>query len=142
MEIITEEINKSDNVGKEYLTVKQADYIYRKVELGSLINKNTMKGEIDQDLELDKMDNNSGDKNPYRELIVNNAGRIENTISQLEQWSILSNVINYVQYSKNLKDFHVMSVKSTNKNKINIGRKQGEIDRPTSEVSLVDSQTD
>ena len=94
------EINKSDNVGKEYLTTKQADYIYRKVEIGSLINKNTMKEEIDQDVELDKMDNIS-DENPYRELTVNNAGRIENTLSQMEQWSILSNVINYVQYSKN-----------------------------------------
>ena len=55
---------------------------------------------------------------------MNNAGRIENTLSQMEQWSILSNVINYVQYSKNPKNFHVMSVKSTNKNKINIRRKQ------------------
>ena len=76
--------------------MKQADYIYRKVELGSLINKNTMKKEIDQDVELDKMDNTSSDKNPYRELIMNNAGKIENTLSQMEQLSILSNVINYV----------------------------------------------
>ena len=119
--------------------MKQADYIYRKVELGSLINKNTMKEEIDQDVELNKMDDTSGDKNPYRELIVNNAGKIENTLSQMEQWSILSNVINYVQYSKNPKTFHTMSVISTNKNTINRGRKQGEKDRPTSEVSLVDT---
>ena len=63
---------------------------------------------------------------------------MENALSQMEQWSILSNVINYVQYSKNPKNFHAMSVKSTNKNRINIGRKQGEKDRPTSEVSLVD----
>ena len=35
--------------------MKQANYIYRKVELGSLINKNTMKEEIDQDVELDKI---------------------------------------------------------------------------------------
>ena len=41
--------------------MKQEDYIYRKVELGSLSNKNTMKEEIDQDTELDKMDNTSGD---------------------------------------------------------------------------------
>ena len=46
------------------------------------------------------MDNTCGDKNPYRELIVNNAGKIEHTLSQMEQWSILSNVISYVQYSK------------------------------------------
>ena len=129
----------SDNISKEYLTMKQADYVYRKVELGSLINKNTMKEEIDQDVELDKMDDTSGDKNPYRELIVNNAGKIENTLSQMDKWSILSNVINYVQYSKNPKNIYMMSVKSTNKNKTNIGRKQGEKDRPMSEVSLVET---
>ena len=78
------EVNKSDSVGKDYLTTKWANYIYRKVELGSLINKNTRKEEIDQDVELDKMDDNSGDKNPCRELIVKNAGKIENTLSQME----------------------------------------------------------
>ena len=98
-----------------------------------------MKEEIDQDIKLDKIDDTSGDKNQYRELIVNNAGKIENTLSQMEQWSILSNVINYLQYSKNPKNFHVMLVKSTNKYKTNIGRRQGEKDRPTSEVSLVDT---
>ena len=55
-----------------------------------------MKQEINQDVELDKMDDTSSDENPYRELIVNNAGKIEHTLSQMEQWSILSNVINYV----------------------------------------------
>ena len=48
----------------------------------------------------------SGDKNPYRELIVNNVGKTENILSQMEQWSILSNVINYVQCGKNPEDFH------------------------------------
>ena len=118
--------------------MKHADYIYRKVELGSLSNKNIMKEEIDQDVELDKMNNTSGDENPYRELIVNNAGNIENTLSQMEQCSILSNVINYVQYSKNPRRFHMMSVKFTNKNKTNVGRKQGKKERPTPQVSLVD----
>ena len=61
-----------------------ADYIYRKVELGSLINKNTMKEDMDQDVELDKLNHTSGDENPYRELIVNNAGKIENTLFQME----------------------------------------------------------
>ena len=50
----------------------------------------------------------------------------------------LNNVINYVQYSKSPKNIHAMSVKPTNKNKINIGR-QGEKDRSTSEVSPVDT---
>ena len=59
--------------------------MYRKVELGCLINKNTMRQELDQDIELDKMHNTSGDENPYRELIVNNAGKIETTLSHMEQ---------------------------------------------------------
>ena len=64
------------------------------------------------------MDYNSGDKNPYRELIVNNASKIENTLSQMEQWSIFSNVINYVQYSKNPKDFHAMTIIPVNNRKV------------------------
>ena len=45
------EVNKNDSTERNYLTPKQADYIYRKVELGNLINKNTMKKEIDPDVE-------------------------------------------------------------------------------------------
>ena len=70
-----------------------------------------MRQEIDQDIELDKMDDTSGDKNLYRELIVNNTGKIETTLSQMEQWSILSKVINYVQYDRNHKNLHTMSVR-------------------------------
>ena len=120
------EVNKSDSIDKNCLTSRQADYVYKKVELGSLINKNTMKEGIDPDVELDRMNNNSGDKKPYRELIVNNAGKIESMLSQMEQWSILSNVINYMQYSKNHKNFHTMLIKPINKNKMNVGREEGE----------------
>ena len=109
------EVNKNDSINKNYLTSKQADYIYRKVELWSLINENTIKEEIDPDVELDKMDDNIADKNPYRELIVGNAGKIENVLSQMEHWAILSNIINYVQYNKNPKNFHTMSIKPINK---------------------------
>ena len=65
------------------------------------------------------MDNNSGDENPYKELIVNNVSKIENMLSQMEQWSILSNVINYVQYSKDPKNFHDMIIKPINDSKVN-----------------------
>ena len=37
------------------------------------------------------------------------------------------------------KKFHAMSLKSKDKNKINVERKQGKKDRPTPEVSLVDT---
>ena len=110
-------ISMGENTDKRYLTTKEANYIHRKVEAGNLINKYTMRQEIDQGIELDKMDNTSGDENPYRELIVNNAGKIETTLSQMEQWSILSNVINYVhvQYDKYSKNFHTMSIRPINK---------------------------
>ena len=57
------------------------------------------------------MDDNSGDENPYKELIINNAYKVENVLPQMEQWSILSNVINYVQYKKNPKNVHSITVK-------------------------------
>ena len=98
-----------------------------------------MKEEKDPDVELAKMDDNSGNENLYRELTVNNAGKIENMLSQMEQCSILGNVIYYVQYSKSPKNFHTISIKPINKNKTNVGRKRGEKDRFVTEVSLVDT---
>ena len=72
------------------------------------------------DKELDKMDDYNGDENLYRELIVNNVSKIEIMLSLMEEWSILSNVINYVQYSKNSKTFHAMKIKPINNRKIKI----------------------
>ena len=91
------------------------------------------------DVELDRMDVNSGDENPYKELIVNNVGKIESMLSQVEQWSIPSNVINYVQYSKNPKNFHTVSIKPANKNKNNVERREGEKDRIMSQISLMNT---
>ena len=93
------------------MTPKQTNFIYKKVELGSLINKNTIKEELDMDAELDRMDDNNGHKIPYRDLVVNNADRVELSHSPIEQWSILSNVINYVQHSRNPFNFHFLMVK-------------------------------
>ena len=53
-ESIGRKISKSENINKDYLTTKQANYVYRKVELGNLINKSLMRKEVDQDIELDK----------------------------------------------------------------------------------------
>ena len=97
--------NKSRDKNCNIVTPKQTEYIYKKVELGCPINKDMIKKEIDSDAELDMIDDNSRDENLYRVLIVNNVSKIENTLSQMEQWSILSSVINYVQYSKAPQEF-------------------------------------
>ena len=41
--------------------------------------------EIDQEKQLSKLDDNSGEENPYRELVINNAERIEIQKTQMEQ---------------------------------------------------------
>ena len=42
----------------------QTNFIYKKVELSSLINKIAIKEELNGDVELDRMDNNNRDENP------------------------------------------------------------------------------
>ena len=77
-----------------YLMSDQARYVCKKVKLGSVINIDIIKQEIDQD--IDKIDDTSGEINPYHEIIVNKAERDNSILSQVEQQSILSNVVNYV----------------------------------------------
>ena len=62
---VNERINsKGANREKGYLTVKQANCKYRKIESGDLINKSMIRQEIDQDIELDKMDDTNYNENP------------------------------------------------------------------------------
>ena len=121
------------------LTPKQTKYIYKKVELGSLINKETMRDEIDLDVELDRVDDDSRDENLYKELKVNNAIKIDSASAQMEQWSILSNVINYVQYSKNPKDFHTMTIRPVNNKKFNLILKDKKENNMSLRVDVTDA---
>ena len=118
------------------MTPRQRNFIYKKVELGSLINKNTVKEELNADAELDRMDDNNGDKNSYRDLVVNNADSIEMPHSPMEQWSILSNVINYVQHSRSPLNFYFMTIKPAKLNKTVKIKDKGEI---LPKVNLIES---
>ena len=69
-----------------------------------MINTDTIEQEIIQKEQLNRIDDTSRETNPYHELIVNNAEKIEPLIMQMEQWSILSNVLNYIQHGR----FHAM----------------------------------
>ena len=101
----------------KYLTEEQVRYIYNKVESGDIINTSILKQEIEQDWELSKLDNISGYIIPYRELIVNNAEKIDTVLWQMEQWSILGNVVKYIQYDKHPKNFHNLSISVVHKEK-------------------------
>ena len=64
------------------------------------------------------MDDRNGEINPYRELMINNAEKTEPPMTQMEQWSILSNVLNYVQHSRFNSMNHSLSVRPVNRCKI------------------------
>ena len=66
----------------------------------------------------------SGETNPYRELIVNNAEKIEPLMSQMEQWSIFSNVLNYIQHDRHPTINQNLSIRAVNRYKDNSKTKE------------------
>ena len=100
----------------QYLTGEQVKHIYKKVETGQTINVDTVKLEIEQEKQLKQMDDDNDEVNPYRELIVNNAEKMQKT--QMEQWSILSNSLNYVQHSKFNSMEHSLNIWPVNRYKV------------------------
>ena len=80
----------------QFLTRERANYVYKKVETGEIVNMDTIQQEIEQKEQLNRIDDTYSEINPYQELIVNNAERVDPLMTQMEQWSILSNVLNYV----------------------------------------------
>ena len=101
----------------QFLTREQTRYIYRKVETGEIIDTDMIGQEIEQEKQLNKIDDTSREINPYQELLVNNAENIEPLMTQMEQWSILSNVLNYVQHSTFHSMNHTLDIKAVNKYK-------------------------
>ena len=87
--------------------------------MGEMINVSTIQQEIEQEEQLSKIDDMSGETNPYRELIVNNAEKIEPLMTQMEQWSILSNILNCIQHDRHHTMNHTLSIRAMNKYKNN-----------------------
>ena len=101
----------------QFLTGEQAKYIYRKVETGEMLNTDTTEQQMEQEKQLSKIDNTNGETNPFQELVVNNAEKVETLMTQMEQWSFMSNVINYVQRSRFHSMKHTLDIKAVNKYK-------------------------
>ena len=53
------------------------------------------------------MDDTDGKTNPYYRIITNKVEKDDIIISQMEQWLILSNMVNYVQYDKHPKSIMI-----------------------------------
>ena len=73
---------------------------------------------------LNRIDDTSRETNPYKELIVNNAEKIEPLLTQMEQWSVLSNTLNYIQYDRHHKSYHSLGFSTVNKGGKNLGTKE------------------
>ena len=90
----------------------QARPIYKKVDSESIFNI----GIVKQEIEADKLDSDNLDEdevNPYHEIITNKVEKKNIITLQMEPWSILSNVVNYVQYDRhprNLYDFDIKTI--------------------------------
>ena len=81
--------NNRPNVG-QYFTREQANFVYKKTEAGEAINTESLQQELEHERQLNRIDDTNRERNPYKELIVNNAEKIEPLLAQMEQWSILS----------------------------------------------------
>ena len=60
------------------------------------------------------MDDTNGEINPYHEIKTKKVEKGNTIISQMEQWLILSNVVNYIQYDMHPKDCHDLDIKAVN----------------------------
>ena len=100
--------------------------------------------EIEQEKQLNRMDDRNGEINPYKELIVNNTEKTEPPMTQIEQWSILSNVLNYVQHSKFNSMNHTLNVRPVNRYKVkpDMGKEFRELDFGTVPQDLQEEYLD
>ena len=102
----------------QYLTRDQTRYIYKQVETGGMINMDMIQQKIEQEKQLSRIDDRNREVNPNRELIVNNAEKTEPLMTQMEQWSIFSSVVNYVQHSKFNSMNYTLNDKAMNRYKV------------------------
>ena len=52
-------------------------------------------------------------------MIVNHAEKIEPLMTQMEQWSILSNILNYIQHDGHHAMNHTLNIRAMNKYRSN-----------------------
>ena len=57
----------------------------------------------------------------------------------MEQWSILSNVVNYVQYDKHPKNFHNLNISAVNKEKYKRNSSKEEEERHVLDLDFGDT---
>ena len=80
-----------------------------------MINNETLQQELEHERQLDRIDGTKGEGNPYKELIIYNAEKIEPLLAQMEQWSILSNTLNYIHFDRHPNNYNNLCISAVNK---------------------------
>ena len=75
------------------LSEKQANYVYKKEEESEVINANTMKNKLEQDLDRE-------DNNPCKRVILNKVYKDEDKTPQMENWCIFTDQIKYAHHDE------------------------------------------
>ena len=88
------------------LTNDQAQHMYKKLESEGIVKVDTIKQEIEED-KLGGNNINDDEVNSYNEIITNNIDKVLIITLQVEKWSILSNIFNYVQYDRHHRNFMI-----------------------------------
>ena len=99
------------------MTTEQANFVYKKTESDEIINTEMLQQELEHGSQSNRIDHTRGETNPYKELIVNNAEKIEPLLAQMKRWPILSNTLNYTQYDRHPKNYHNLGISAVNKYK-------------------------
>ena len=93
------------------VTTDQARYFYKKVEQKDIV---TIKQGIEED-RLNKNDiDNEEEINSYHNILVNEFDMKNVITSQMEESSILSNVVHHIEYDRNPRYFYNLDVKALN----------------------------
>ena len=87
----------------------QTRYMYTKVEHGNNLNIETMKQEIEQE-KLAKLETDKENENPYPKVVLNKVYCDENKTMQMENWSILSDNVRYMQHDERSKTPHSLDI--------------------------------
>ena len=65
------------------------------------------------------------EKQIHIELTVDNREKTEPLLAQMEQWSILSNILNYIQYDRHSENYHTLGISTVNKYRNSLDAKEG-----------------
>ena len=83
-------VNYIQNKEATCLTERKADYVYKAIEEGNVINTKTMTCETAQ----------TQDDNPYKKVVLNKVFKEEDKSPEMRNWSIFSDNVRYVQHDQ------------------------------------------